>query len=522
MARIPKTLHYAFGLSRNFGGKPWSLVHYVCLKSAIERIRPKHAFFYYEHEPTGPWWSLSRPLVDPVRIAAPREIYGRPLTHVAHRADVIRIQKLIEYGGIYLDADVLVHRSFDDLLDYSCVLGSQGERGLCNAVILSEPSAPFLIRWLDQYQSFRGKEEQYWDEHSVLLPTTLANFFPEEVTTLPHTAFHWPFWTQDHLEWIFNSREPISLDGKYTTHLWESQAYQYFLGLTPGDVRSKQSNFCSWARPFLSNLPDDFGAAFMTNHVAPLRLAVTKKTRGLTNRARAKGRSISDKLAQILLSDKHLRRRTFSKIYKRGEWGRSADSKFFSGLGSIGAAATFYVEHMAELLQRHAQDKGRPLTIVDVGCGDFQVGRTLLEKLPGFSYIGCDIVEELIAHNKAAHSGSRITFRVLDVVRDPLPEGDVCLVRQVFQHLSNDDILKTLGHLKYPLIYITEGQPACIEGPPNPDKPTNSEVRFNWRTGRGRGVELSKPPFNLRTAQVFSVQRSATEIITTEQILERA
>ena len=35
-------------------------------------------------------------------------------------------KKLIEYGGIYLDADVLVHRSFDDLLGNSAVLGREG------------------------------------------------------------------------------------------------------------------------------------------------------------------------------------------------------------------------------------------------------------------------------------------------------------------------------------------------------------------------------------------------------------
>src|ERR1700691_1241250 len=102
MSRIPKILHYVFGMARDFGGKPWSLVHHVCLKSAVERINPEEVFFYYEHEPTGPWWALGRQLLTPVKITAPREIFGRPLEHVAHRADVVRLQKLIEFGGIYL------------------------------------------------------------------------------------------------------------------------------------------------------------------------------------------------------------------------------------------------------------------------------------------------------------------------------------------------------------------------------------------------------------------------------------
>src|SRR5580698_8447412 len=133
---IPKILHYTFGMARDFGGKPWSLMHHVCLKSAVERIKPDVTYFYCQYEPSGPWWELSRPLVMVVPIKAPREIFGRPLRHVAHQSDVVRLQKLIEHGGIYLDADVLVHQSFDDLLGHSAVLGQEGEgaqAGMANA-----------------------------------------------------------------------------------------------------------------------------------------------------------------------------------------------------------------------------------------------------------------------------------------------------------------------------------------------------------------------------------------------------
>jgi hypothetical protein len=200
MSRIPKILHYAFGLAKDFGGKPWSLVHHVCLKSALARIAPDKAFFYYEFEPSGPWWELSRQLVTPVRIEAPREIFGRPLAHVAHRAGVVRLQKLIEHGGIYLDADVLVQRSFDDLLNHSTVLGQEGLDagvGLADAVILAEPQSPFLCRWLNEYRSFRSTgRDEFWNEHAVKLPLRLARAYPNEITVLPHTAFFWPLWTR--------------------------------------------------------------------------------------------------------------------------------------------------------------------------------------------------------------------------------------------------------------------------------------------------------------------------------------
>lgn len=261
---IPKTMHYCFGLSP--GGKPWSLVHYVCVKSAVERIKPKDTLFYCEYEPTGPWWELSRRMVDVRKVVAPHEIWGNPLLHVAHQADVVRLEKLLEMGGIYLDIDVFVHRSFDNLLGHSTVLGEQRVggrvRGLCNAVILAEADAPFLKRWYLAYQSFRSKgQDGYWDEHSVRLPHTLATHFPDEVTIAPADAFFWPTCDSGDLAKMYASGEPLDVTNSYATHLWESYAWDSYLEqLTPKLVRTIDTNFHRWMRPMLDNLPDEYGA----------------------------------------------------------------------------------------------------------------------------------------------------------------------------------------------------------------------------------------------------------------------
>jgi Glycosyltransferase sugar-binding region containing DXD motif len=271
--RIPKILHYCFGFSSNFGYKPWSLVHYVCVKSAINKIKPERAYLYYEYEPSGPWWDLTKPLIELVKIKAPREIFGRPLRSVAHRADVVRLEKLIEYGGIYLDCDVLVHRNFDDLLDNSFVISQEGvnaERilSLSNAALLAEPSAPFAKRWYQEYRSFRG---EFWAEHSTALPLKLARTFPDEVTVLRHTTFCWPLWYESHLKMIYVPGQAKIENGAYGNHLWETIAWEKYLeNLTPRGVRITSSNFCEWARPLIADLPDDFGAPSL------LKLSYTK------------------------------------------------------------------------------------------------------------------------------------------------------------------------------------------------------------------------------------------------------
>lgn len=189
---IPLILHYCY-----FGGKPWSLVHYACVKSAVERIKPERVLLHCDNEPSGPWWELTRPLVTVERLAAPTEIFGNRLFHPAHQADVVRLEALQKLGGIYLDIDVFVHRSFNPLLSNSVVLGEQKvdntTGALCNAVLLAEPRAPFLAKWYSEYKSFRARgHDEHWDEHAVKVPYRLSKLYPGEITILPYTAFYWP------------------------------------------------------------------------------------------------------------------------------------------------------------------------------------------------------------------------------------------------------------------------------------------------------------------------------------------
>ena len=121
------------------------------------------------------------------------------------------------------------------------------------------------------------------------------------------------------------------------------------------------------------------------------------------------------------LNQRYRRRRIFQEIYNNNLWGSDAQSRFFSGVGSRGESAELYVQGIGGLLERHVREIGRPLTVVDLGCGDFQVGRALVTRIPDLIYVGCDIVPELIAHNTKTYANERISFKQLDIVADPLP-----------------------------------------------------------------------------------------------------
>ena len=215
------------------------------------------------------------------------------------------------------------------------------------------------------------------------------------------------------------------------------------------------------------------------------------------------------------------RRRIFLSVYRGQKWGSGGSSKFFSGVGSHGEGADIYIAAMAPILAAHARKMGAATTIVDLGCGDFAVGGRLLSSLQNVRYIGCDIVPELVAHNNRFHGSRNVRFETLDIVSQPLPDGDICLVRQVLQHLPNGDISAVLAKLrKYKYVYVTEGQPVEPLGAPNPDIPVGAGIRFDLRTGRGRGVELNLPPWNLALVVVCAAPASTSvnEIITTYRI----
>lgn len=201
-------------------------------------------------------------------------------------------------------------------------------------------------------------------------------------------------------------------------------------------------------------------------------------------------------------------------------WGTDGKSRFFSGVGSRGLAADIYVDQMAVLLNSLAAELGRRLIVVDLGCGDFCIGAALIAKVPKSFYIGCDIVPELIAHNTQMYRSERVDFRVLDIVTDVLPKGDVYLVRQVLQHLSNADVMNFLQRARCEYVFVTEGQPQERMGTVNPDVVSGAYTRFDWSSGRGRGLELDQPPFSLKTKELFRAV-AYKEVIITERVFLR-
>mgnify|MGYP001148191611 FL=1 len=131
--------------------------------------------------------------------------------------------------------------------------------------------------------------------------------------------------------------------------------------------------------------------------------------------------------------------------------------------------------------------------VVDLGCGDFNIGSQIFPLTK--KYYGIDIVKDLINFNKTKFNHSNLDFIKLNISNDDLPKGDICLVRQVLQHLSNKEISLFINNIinKYKFLIITEILPI---GKFRAN--LNIETNFGTRLTYNSGVVLHQPPFNLK------------------------
>ena len=248
---IPNRFHFCYGLAP--APQDFLYVHYLAIYSAIVLNRPERATVYYHYEPKGKWWQEAHALADFQQVDPPAEIHGRPLKHFAHQADVLRLQRLLQDGGIYLDVDTLCLRPFAPLLEHKTVMGLQPGRGLCNATILSEADAPFLRKWLDSYRSFRSVgHDRYWDEHSVIVPNALARLeeMRSHVTVMPSHAFFYPNFT--HWRTLFGP-DITGFAQSYSVHLWETFSLPQLRLMTPQAVAEGTSAYAQLARKVLEH-----------------------------------------------------------------------------------------------------------------------------------------------------------------------------------------------------------------------------------------------------------------------------
>lgn len=122
--RIPKIVHFVYGLR---DPEPTlDLIHYTAIKAAHDILKPEKILFHYHHLPVGDNFERARHMLTLRQVPMVTSVFDQPVSHYAHRADVVRLQVLEEFGGIYLDLDLISLKPVDHLLDKEFIMAQEG------------------------------------------------------------------------------------------------------------------------------------------------------------------------------------------------------------------------------------------------------------------------------------------------------------------------------------------------------------------------------------------------------------
>ena len=152
---VPNVVHY-LSFTHKGRKKPFIFIHYLSILSAQKNIMPDHIYFYTDSPPNGVYWNLALkiPAFKVVKRKPTSIPFGKSINVEFYETTASNIDRLLvlqEYGGIYLDLDVLIIRSFAPLLQYDTTIGWEYEGRICAGIIVAKPTSKFIQLWLKEY-----------------------------------------------------------------------------------------------------------------------------------------------------------------------------------------------------------------------------------------------------------------------------------------------------------------------------------------------------------------------------------
>lgn len=445
------------------GIRPFGFSHYMAVRSAAARHPGFRVILWCIAEREGAYWEAVKEIADIVIVPAPQRVFGNPVMHPAHQSDIVRMSVLRAYGGIYLDLDTITLRSLEPLFSTTRTVMARElisteprveAESLGNSIILSPPNAPFMAAWWDSYEHF---DSRYWAHSSTKMPHLLNEARPTLGCILAPEAFFVPSWDQAGLASLFQG--VVAFPDAYVFHLWESMSWPVLNEINETNVWTRVDTYSFACRAILSSKDIE-------------RLADLRD--GCAALPRSKEGALE--LPSV-----------FREIYRNNDWGSSG--KIYSGVGSDPDRCSDYINFISHYILRNDFR-----AVLDIGCGDFRVGAEIARRCPETMFIAMDLVQEVVAENRRAYSGlANVRFDVVNVVEQvPAFGGDLVIVKDVLQHLSNQSIIRAISNLaQYREIMLVNYM--------LPDYPVVNEDKIDGRHIRGGRLDFSLPPFCLVT-----------------------
>ena len=171
----------------------------------------------------------------------------------------------------------------------------------------------------------------------------------------------------------------------------------------------------------------------------------------------------------------------FNLIYKTNFW---SSNESVSGYGSELKNTINIEKEIINIIKKY-QIK----SILDAPCGDFNWVKNVLDK--DLTYIGGDIVQEIIDNNIRKFKNNKLDFIKLDITKENLPDSDLMICRDCLIHLSFKSIKLFFENFKKSKINYLLLTTYKL-------KDKNKEIdNLDIPDGEYREIDLTRPPFLL-------------------------
>ncbi|XP_021897029.1 lactosylceramide 4-alpha-galactosyltransferase [Carica papaya] len=219
-------------VSASLDSKRGSLILKPFLKKGFKVIAVTPDFDYIFQKTNAETWfdGLKRGIIDPGEVSLGQNL-----------SNLLRLSLLYKFGGVYLDTDVVILKSFSNL---SNVIGAQAMDAekknwsrLNNAVLIFDKKHPLLFNFIQEFAlTFNGNK---WGHNGPYLVSRVVARINEKpgfnFTILPPHAFYPVDWTRiqslfrgpgndsDQSKWLQNKLVNIRRQS-FAVHLWNRQS----------------------------------------------------------------------------------------------------------------------------------------------------------------------------------------------------------------------------------------------------------------------------------------------------------
>ncbi|KAJ3272773.1 hypothetical protein HDV01_005301 [Terramyces sp. JEL0728] len=184
-------------------GRGFKFHHYLNIRAIKKILKPERIYIHGEIFPFDSKFFMQAVAEFDLDLVSSRTVStifnNLPVKNGEHKADLLRMEAILKYGGIYLDMDAYPIKSFERFLKDEFSIGYQNQDqdyGLNNGILIGKKCSRFLMHWYDQYSYF---DSERWDDHSVQLPLKLYEKYENksQVKAYRHELVSWWAWDWD-------------------------------------------------------------------------------------------------------------------------------------------------------------------------------------------------------------------------------------------------------------------------------------------------------------------------------------